>query len=115
MFLNEMDLLLEKQTKSCLIIGDMNIDLLSENQETINYNNVIQVNNFAIQNEIKPENATRIGCFKSSLLDHVLVNKNLECDIRLENHCISDHKIMFVNLKQEAIQKVKKNIITKKK
>lgn len=69
----------------------MNIDLLEENQVVQNYQNILQLYNFIIRNKITEEEATRIGAYKASIIDHVLCNRQMLCAVKLEDHHISDH------------------------
>ena len=58
------------------------------------------MNAFKIQNTTNYNNATRTTTNTSSILDHILTNKNLECSIKLEDHDITDHKLIYTEVKQ---------------
>lgn len=107
-FLKEMDKLMEREKNQCLIIGDMNLNLLQEANIISEYKNIITMNAFEIKNKISVHNATRATMRNSSILDHVLANKNLQCQIKLHDHMISDHKIMAINVNSKV--KIKNKI-----
>lgn len=113
-FLAQIDKIMETQKSPCIILGDMNLNLLSETDTIREYRNIIEMNTFTIQNILTTENATRQTEKTATILDHVLMNKNLYCDITLTDHVISDHKVMYIKL-NKVIEKKTKEVINKTK
>lgn len=109
-FSNELDKILEQQRNECIIIGDMNLDLLKQTQTINNYQNIIQMNGFKFQNEVLPRNATRVTTNTASILDHIITNKNLACTIKLEDSDISDHKVIYIEIKKLIYLKKKEKV-----
>lgn len=112
-YLNLMDKIMEAQRGPGIVIGDMNLDLLKESHTVSEYKNTIEMNGFEIQNVIASENATRVTSTSATILDHVITNKNIDCKILLEDHVISDHKVMHIKLEKHVISVNKKDKITK--
>ena len=95
-----------------MVIGDINIDLLKNSSSISEYKNLVQMNGFQFQNKINIQNATRTANNSASVLDHVITNKNIQCDINLEDHTISDHKIIYSEV-SKVVYKNSKQMITK--
>ena len=95
-FITQLDKILERQKSLCIIVGDINLDLLKKTATIAEYKNVIKTNAFNIQKNISQTNATRTTKTTKSIIDHVLANKNLECDLVLEENEISDHNIIML-------------------
>lgn len=113
LFTTEIDKLLDNQKNSCIFIGDINLDLLNSSSATNDYKNVVEMNGFKFQNTINRLNATRTTKNTASILDHVITNKNIQCSMKLQDHQVSDHKIMYVEVKK-VIYRNSKQILTKK-
>ena len=113
-FLTEIDKIMEKQNKDCIIIGDMNLNLLNDTTTVKEYRNLIEMNAFKIQNIISIEKATRTSKRTATILDHIISNNNIYCHIDLHEHAISDHKIMNPKI-NKMIQRHKKEKIIKTK
>lgn len=89
----------------------MNLDLL-KNSNTINtYKQIIEMNGFHIQNILNQKSATRTTNNTASILDHVITNKNITCTMKLEDHNVSDHKIIYIDIKKIRIKNIKQEII----
>lgn len=115
-FIGDFDKLLDKQNKACILIGDINLNLLNNTQHTTEYVNTIQMNGFQVQNTLTIEQATRIsGSTKTaSILDHIITNKDLKCNIKIDDHCISDHKIIYTKVNHIVYKKGKEYVERKK-
>lgn len=109
-YINELDKLLENQKETCILIGDINLDLLKDTQVVTNYKNTIDMNGFQIQNQLTSKNATRITQTSASIIDHIITNHNLTCDVTLEDHIITDHKIICTELKRVRLKMEKVKI-----
>lgn len=109
-FLSDMNKIMDMQKNECVILGDMNLNLLANTTTVNEYKNLIEMNGFQIQNYINSENATRQTENTATILDHVLSNKNITCDINLQEHMITDHKILFIKL-NKTIPKNTKEIV----
>lgn len=97
-FLLELENILNRCITKSILIGDINIDLLKNNSPEFNtYINTIALRGFKICNVIDENYATRAIANSKSILDHVLTNKNLDCNIAIQNH-ITDHKILNIEL-----------------
>lgn len=106
-FISEFDKLLERQKSRALIVGDVNLDLLKNASAIIDYKNSVESNGYQIQNTISPENATRTTTNTASILDHIITNKNIVCNLTLADHSISDHKIIDIEMKKMEFNKEK--------
>lgn len=93
--------------KNTIIIGDFNINLLSNNPETQMYKNLIRLNGYKIMNKINTQNATRIdNNGAKTIIDHVLSNvRTSVVKINLFDNPLSDHKGIEIEI--EKIQPVK--------
>lgn len=112
-FVTELDKLLERQKNKTILIGDMNLDLLKETQAVKDYRNVIEMNAFGIQNIMTAENATRTTEHTATILDHVITNKNLTCNMKLQDHPVTDHKIIHTEVKKIMIERKTKEKVTR--
>ena len=82
--------------RKCLIIGDINIDLLISNKASETLNNIFITNNFYLCNEAHP---TRYSAQRESLLDHIALNFEYnEINLNIIENCLSDHAIQILNL-----------------
>lgn len=97
-FIDQLDKMLEAQKEECILIGDINLDLLKNTQVVKNYKNTINMNGFTIQNEITLQKATRTTLKTKTILDHILSNKNIKCLMTLEDHIVSDHKVIKIEV-----------------
>lgn len=99
------------KNKNCIVVGDMNIDLLKCDKICDSYRCVLNCNNFHICDEKTP---TRIE--SNSVLDHVIVN-NTNQEITLNNieYSISDHNILLCEFHKHLVLKdIKSDIFYKK-
>lgn len=111
-FLEQIDLIMERHKNKCIILGDMNIDLLGETKAVTEYKNIIGMNAYQIQNTLTRNQATRETELTATILDHVITNKISSCKINLKNHMISDHKIMNISITND-LEKMKTKKITR--
>lgn len=68
------------------------------------------MNAFTLKNKIDLGSATRIGFHKSSIIDHIMTNQSLSCNISLKDHSISDHKLIYVTINQAITENVSRTI-----
>lgn len=109
-FLLEIDKLLEQQKRPCIVIGDINIDLLKDSTTINEYKNIVLMNGFQFQNKVNLQSATRTTKNTASILDHVITNKNIKCNISLEEHTISDHKIIYTEITKVVHKTIKQSM-----
>lgn len=114
-YVNLMDGIMEREDRPTLIVGDMNLDLLKESHTVREYKNIIGMSGFNIQNDLTLENATRVTTTNAAVLDHVLANKSITCKIALDDHPISDHRIMIIEVVNKCLHVNKKGKITREK
>lgn len=107
-FIDAFEDLLDNQKSRCVVIGDINLDLLDGGNHVTEYKNIIEMNAFNLHNKIDSLYATRVGFHRSSIIDHVMSNKKLKCEITLKDHSISDHKLMNITVDQQVMEKVSK-------
>lgn len=123
-FMDSFQNILLNQKNKTIIIGDININVLDGNSdETIEYSNMLTVRNYRIANIINGDNATRISN-TMSLIDHVLINKNLTCNVSVMDYAISDHKPLTIGVNihstifkpkaQKTVEIVNKKVFKKK-
>lgn len=79
----------------CILIGDINIDILKKTKEVKNYKDIIKQNYLAIKNKDITRRHDRGG----TLIDHVITQKDMECQITTRDSAISDHRLLIVNIK----------------
>ena len=97
--------------KNCLIIGDMNIDLLSNNNYSETLHNIFISNNFYLCNETY---YTRYSQTNESLLDYIALNYKCDkIDLNIIENSLSDHAIQILSLKSNR-NKNTKQILYKK-
>lgn len=75
-------LLLEKNIKEHIVVGDMNINIPQSNQAGTSYLDVVKTNGYRIVNKINEIEATRWTENIAIMIDHVI--KNTEKHIILE-------------------------------
>lgn len=105
-FMNFLDEKLENLTTlnmECLLIGDININVLDETNDTKRLLDIYHSNNFKLCNN---KISTRDTTSNKSLLDHVLSNYVNNIKINFKMSPISDHKIQILDIPT----KIKKNI-----
>lgn len=67
-FLMGFENILEGQKCPCLVVGDINIDIMKSSPVSTEYKNLITINAFEIQNHISPNEPTRINDKSSTIL-----------------------------------------------
>ena len=91
----------------CLIIGDMNINLLDKNNITTRIIDVYRSNNFHLCNS---RYATRHSDNNHSLLDHVAVNFTEKVSLSIISNCLSDHDIQIIDITSSNQYSPKKTV-----
>lgn len=82
--------------KQCLIIGDININLLDQNNSSETLKNILVSNNFYLCND---KYSTRYSESTKSLLDHIALNHDYnEISLDIIENCLSDHAIQILKL-----------------
>lgn len=109
-FLDKIASLLEAQTKDCILIGDINLNMLSETHVVREYKSTIESNAFEFQNTISKQFATRTTENTSTVLDHVIANKEIKCNSILEDHMTSEHKLLYISIEKIKIKHEKTKI-----
>jgi hypothetical protein len=75
-----------------MLMGDLNINLLEENTQSVNLKDLMNTFNLKLLNKNCP---TRISDTSSTyfctLIDHIFSNLDCEFDITTEQACFSDH------------------------
>lgn len=101
------------ETKNLLLIGDMNINLLENENE---YTEAVRTSGFSILNSIMDSQATRVDNQRNTrtIIDHVLTDMQLDYVLSLHDHYISDHKVMHLSFTHLKPIKVKQQVYTSK-
>lgn len=92
----------------CIVIGDMNIDILNNNLNRERIIDVYNSNNFNLCN---CDFATRHSENNHSLIDHIAINFKDKIKLSIISNCLSDHdiQILDINLKSKDKQKKRYN------
>lgn len=108
-FIMELDEILNKNNWKTILIGDMNVNLLKNTApEVTTYKNTITINGFKICNKINEKNATRVTAQSKTLIDHVISNNQITCDVRVSDKYVSDHNILEISVVEKVKTKEKK-------
>lgn len=107
-FINFFDSILHKY-KNTLFVGDININLLNDNNFIKSYKNMLISNGFNILNDLNQP--TRVDNIRNTttIIDHIISDCIKDIQIILDDYAYSDHKI--INLKIKNFFKKHKNII----
>lgn len=90
-----------QERRRAIVFGDFNIDLLTKNSKTNQYNQLLKQTGHTIINKITKKYCTREGSTKKSLLDHISTNlKKDNFHVITVNSSISDHKQLYVEIKK---------------
>lgn len=89
----------------CMIIGDMNINLLNDNNNTKRIMDMYSSNNFHLCNYNYP---TRHSNNNHTLLDHIAVNFKEKINMSIISNSLSDHDIQLLDINSNTQQLVKK-------
>lgn len=96
--------------KNVLVIGDMNINLKNNNDETNNYVNTIYSNGAICINNLNEKFFTRKSNTINTFIDHIITKKiDDEYKICLIDDPISDHRIILTSVKFESGKNEKSN------
>lgn len=94
--------------KNLLIFGDLNLNILNFNDNTVReYNELIQSNGFLILNKAHPDYATRISNTIKTILDHIITDKiQSSYKFFISSTHLSDHEILALSF-EKPIKKIK--------
>lgn len=104
LFLEKFDSLLEK-TDNLICCGDFNFIILNDNDINVkNYIDIIQINNYALLNEISEKSHTygKNSDEHKSILDHFIADNSLnirEFNMEIEDVSFSDHRLLNFSCK----------------
>jgi hypothetical protein len=97
-YLNYLDRLLEKY-HGFVFVGDLNVNLLRDGADVVNYRDVLVSNAYSILNNIDDRFYTFNGPYGISLIDHVFSDvKDRKFNIHVGNAAFSDHKYVYLNI-----------------
>lgn len=83
--------------KRAIVFGDFNIDLLTKNNVSIKYKQVIRESGYKLLNKINKAHCTRDSVTKKSILDHVCTNiRDESLNLTIINSSFSDHKQIYL-------------------
>ena len=70
----------------------------------VKYKNLLVLSNSQIINKITDQNATRETGNSKTIIDHVLVDKNIGIcgSVNIENNSLSDHKLLTISLEENV-------------
>lgn len=105
-FLPIIDCLLDKYHR-CIFVGDLNIDLLRNNTDTIRLSNTIIANGSRILNKIDinaaTRNATRDGSTTNSIIDHVFTDlHHFKFHLSVLPTSLSDHNQLILSFDAQS-------------
>lgn len=98
-FINYLDEFISAN-KNCVILGDMNINILNDNSTTVmNYINMINSNGFCILNNLNDNFATRFSNTINTIIDHVITDLvHFKYFLSVSKNHLSDHCFLLLNL-----------------
>lgn len=113
-FLNSLEGLIKNQSAYCILIGDVNIDILKNNNNSLKYMSLLNSYNFNVVNtEVTHPSKTDLS--SGSLIDHLVVNFVYKTSINTFQLKISDHYAMFCQFNlQLKINETNKMLLQKK-
>lgn len=96
-----LDSLLDKY-ENCFVIGDLNIDLLSNNTDKHALLNTCQINGYTCLNKLSTEMATRSairdGRCSNTIIDHAITDLlHFDYDFCVVDSTLSDHKLILIS------------------
>lgn len=118
LFFESLTQLLIKYPNS-IIAGDINLDILKNNNNTVKkYFDIIHSSGFSILNKININSATRTTSDSKTIIDHIITDLlTYKFNIAMEDLSFSDHKYLKINFKkiQQHVRTpnkiIKKNIL----
>lgn len=111
-FLPQLESILENNS-NCVIFGDINIDLMNNNNIVNNYLDIIDSNGYAILNKINSNYCTRLALNSKSIIDHVLTDKyNYKYTMSLNSQCYTDHDSAILQIEHQSIKHCQNTICT---
>ena len=100
MFYNELNKILSNFPNT-ILIGDVNVNLLDNSDvHVINYQSIIDSNNFTILNKIQPNFYTRSEAGATSILDHAVtdLHNKFTFDFIIGESGVADHRFLLIGL-----------------
>ncbi|XP_045453918.1 uncharacterized protein LOC123663272 [Melitaea cinxia] len=102
-FLDRFSTYLE-QRKRCVVFGDFNINLLSNDSRAMEYQNCIRESGYILLNKIDVEHCTRETNTTKTIIDHICSNvKEHPFQFCLVESSMSDHKQIYFELKKRIV------------
>jgi hypothetical protein len=105
---------ISSDTKPKIILGDVNIDLLTSSNVRFSYESLLNSFGFGIFNRISAEMATRVTPNSATLIDHVLSNLHLDKlnQLIVNDTYLSDHRSLLVQLCDLGLNRATKSRFT---
>lgn len=107
-----------RNNKNILLIGDVNINLLETTNTVKDYANSLELISCKILNKIDPTSATRETNATRTIIDHIISDmqfKEDQVNIRMEEHPLMDHKLIYLKTKLGTPNRKKYQRLTKTK
>lgn len=90
-----------RQRNRAIVFGDFNIDLLSKDNKTKQYKELIKEAGHILLNKTSKKYATRVSTSRRSIIDHVSTNlKNDNFHMAIVDSSMSDHRQIHLELKK---------------
>lgn len=90
---DDMEIIFANDKGNMIIVGDFNINLLSDDSTTQSHTDLVQSYGLEFCNLLVP---TRITDHSSTIIDHVITTPNLVNKLLLVDHYLSDHRIVLI-------------------
>ncbi|KOB66672.1 putative tick transposon [Operophtera brumata] len=90
-----------QQRKRSIVFGDFNIDLLTKENQSKQYKELLNEAGYRLLNKINKKYSTRDSTTRKSILDHVCSNlKNNDFHMAIINSPMTDHKQIYFEMKK---------------
>lgn len=90
-----------ERTKRAIVLGDFNVDLLSQESSTMKYRTMLEESGFKIINKINEQHCTRETATTKTLIDHICTNLHEDnFHLAVIESSMSDHKQLYLELKR---------------
>lgn len=97
-FLDILDELLTNND-NCYVMGDMNIDLLSDDNTYRKYSNIINSSGYNILNNVNKLYSTRKTTNTQTIIDHILTDiLSKKYTLTINTHCFTDHESLTLQI-----------------
>ena len=90
------------RSKSCIILGDLNICLLKDNPHNVDYSNLLFSHHYT-PIITKPTHFSQVNGVLPSLLDHIFLNKICSYSCGILELDLTDHLPTFLNLNYDLV------------